>query len=141
MSRRVAAAATHVALDAVPRIAGGVLGALPCEMALALGAIPVATEVGFHLVKVAVAVARARFPPVAVSGGVFIVCFARLVIGARGVALTPVFLFGSGIDGLSHALACQPTSHSADNSTDGGPNRSSRPAHRSANGSAGGAAA
>ena len=61
--------------DAIPSVAGGVLGVGPFEFGIAPGTIPVALKINFHVGKRPAVVAGIGFPAIAIGGAVVVIGF------------------------------------------------------------------
>src|SRR5215208_4231162 len=120
-------------VDAVPGVAGGVLGLVPLQLRLALDVLPAALQVVFGLVPGAVGVTAARRPAIAVGGGQVVVA-AALGVGAVGVGGAPVGVLLGGVDRLGDPLAGKAAGQAAHGGAD---QRSRRACHGAADGRAG----
>src|SRR5215210_6213635 len=98
--------------DAVPGVAGGVLGITPGELGLALGLLPAVLEIVLGAAPVAVRVLGPRLPAVPVRRRQVVVGAVRGV-GAVGVGRTPVGVLLARVHRFGHALAGQAAGQAA----------------------------
>src|SRR5689334_16583418 len=94
-----------VSFDAMPGVAGGVLGLVPAQARGMGRLVPAALHVGLGVVEGAAFVAAARLPAVAIGGGHVVVRDVRVVVIAGLVVLAPVGVLGGRVDRLGDALA------------------------------------
>src|SRR5688500_9263805 len=131
----------HTVLDALPSVAGGVLGAVPVQARLAAVAVPVAAQVVLDGVEVATGVARVRRVSVAVRGLVLVVVGTGLVVGTVAVVLAPVGVLVGRVDGFARRLARQAAGYRADDGADGATNNGARTGNHRTDGGPGRATA